>query len=269
MNARIRLTALTIVVAMVLLTFGACSKANPSGQATSPATAGQAATPGSAQATGGNAAEGTSAATSSRREARRRSRRSNATASNSAPAPNTPPPSAPPVEVPAGTSLAVRVNQALSSDQSSAGQSFAGVLSQPVVVNGEIVVPQGAAVGGTVSVAASSGHIKGRSEMALRLTSLSYNGQSYDIAARWSEVGPSRGSRSAKVIGGGAGLGALIGALAGHGKGAAIGAVAGAGAGTAAELVTKPKQITLPAETVVHFVLSAPVSVTAATAILQ
>jgi len=57
------------------------------------------------------------------------------------------------------------------------------------------------------------------------------------------------------MVGGGAGLGALIGGMAGGGKGAAIGALAGAGAGTAGSAFTGNKDIVLPAESAVSFKL--------------
>ena len=67
-----------------------------------------------------------------------------------------------------------------------------------------------------------------------------------------SQAQQGKGKRSAAMIGGGAGLGALIGGLAGGGKGAAIGALAGGGAGTAGTAFTGNKQIVLPAETLLH-----------------
>jgi hypothetical protein len=61
------------------------------------------------------------------------------------------------------------------------------------------------------------------------------------------------------MIGGGAGLGALIGGLAGHGKGAIIGGLAGAGAGTAAS-TTGSKDVVIRPESVITFRLTQPVS---------
>jgi hypothetical protein len=166
------------------------------------------------------------------------------------------------VVVPAGTLLSVRVNQPLGSDVSHSGQTFKAELASPVLINGQPVLPKRAQVLGTVTTAESSGHFNGRSQLGLKLTEISYNGQSYEIkSTEWSRIGPSRGKRTAKMVGAGAGVGALVGALIGHGKGAAIGAAAGAGAGTATEAVTKPAQVTVPAETLIRFRLASPVEV--------
>jgi len=64
--------------------------------------------------------------------------------------------------------------------------------------------------------------------------------------------------RNIELIGGGAGVGALIGGLVGGGKGAAIGAGAGAAAGTGGAALTGEKNIEIPAETVFTFRLKAP-----------
>jgi hypothetical protein len=62
------------------------------------------------------------------------------------------------------------------------------------------------------------------------------------------------------MVGGGAGVGALIGGLAGGGKGAAIGAIAGAGAGTAGAAFTGNRDIVLPAESMLSFKLTEPLT---------
>jgi outer membrane lipoprotein SlyB len=63
----------------------------------------------------------------------------------------------------------------------------------------------------------------------------------------------SRGQRTAKVAGGTAAVGAVIGAIAGGGKGAAIGAGAGAAAGTGVQVVTKGQRVQIPSETRLTF----------------
>jgi hypothetical protein len=70
-----------------------------------------------------------------------------------------------------------------------------------------------------------------------------------------------KGKRTATLIGGGAGLGAIIGGIAGGGKGAAIGALAGGGAGTAGTAFTNNKDIVLPAESALSFKLAQPVQI--------
>ncbi|MGH9394818.1 MAG: BON domain-containing protein [Terriglobales bacterium] len=168
----------------------------------------------------------------------------------------------PPVEIEDGTVLHVRLSQALNSANASAGQTWEGTVSAPVRVNGEVAIPEGASITGNVVAADSAGHFKGQSRLVLSLAQLQYNGASYDLTTHSvTKVASSRGTRSTEAIGGGAAVGALIGALAGHGKGAAIGAASGAGAGTAVQALTKPAEVSLPAETVLSFTLSAPLQV--------
>jgi hypothetical protein len=65
--------------------------------------------------------------------------------------------------------------------------------------------------------------------------------------------------RDAAIIGGGAGVGAVIGAIAGGGKGAATGAAIGGGAGTGTVLATRGDDLHYPPESRLNFVLSKPV----------
>jgi hypothetical protein len=63
-------------------------------------------------------------------------------------------------------------------------------------------------------------------------------------------------------VGGGAALGAIIGAIAGGGKGAAIGSGVGGAAGAGDVLFTRGKAVVIPTETKLSFQLSAPVTIT-------
>jgi hypothetical protein len=84
----------------------------------------------------------------------------------------------------------------------------------------------------------------------LALNSVEVGGKSYDLqTSKVSYRGGSHKTRNIALIGGGAGLGVAIGAVAGGGKRAAIGAAAGAGAGTATAAVTGKNDLTVPAET--------------------
>jgi outer membrane lipoprotein SlyB len=104
--------------------------------------------------------------------------------------------------------------------------------------------------------------LKGGALLALSLDSLTVQGAKYSIeTSQFEQAGKGRGKRTAVGAGSGAAFGAIVGALAGGGKGAAIGALAGGGAGTAGAAYTGKRDITLPAETRLHFKLRNPVSI--------
>ncbi|MFY9562155.1 MAG: hypothetical protein WAQ52_18125 [Terriglobales bacterium] len=163
------------------------------------------------------------------------------------------------VVVPAGTTLTVRLGEALGSKISSPGQSFTATLAAPVAVGGETVIPAGAEARGTVTDAKALGKFKGAAVLQIKLNSIKVNGVEHSIdTSAVTRSAKGKGKRTAVLTGGGAGLGAIIGGLAGGGKGAAIGAVAGAGAGGAGSAFTGNKDVVLPAESAVSFKLEAP-----------
>jgi hypothetical protein len=135
-------------------------------------------------------------------------------------------------------------------------------LSEPISINGQIVAPAGAEAAGTVTDAKAAGKFKGGAALQLKLDALVIQGNRYQVTAEEiAQTSKGKGKRSATMIGGGAGAGALIGGLAGGGKGAAIGALAGAGAGTAGAAMTgNNNDINLPAEAAVSFKLTAPLT---------
>jgi hypothetical protein len=162
--------------------------------------------------------------------------------------------------VPSGTQIVVRLIDPVNSERDNLGQTFRASVDQPVVVNGQTVIPRGADAVATLIDLQKSGKIEGRTVLTLDLKTVTVNGRTYDIVTTGvPEASGSRGARSAKVIGGAAALGAIIGAAAGGGKGAAIGAGAGAGAGTAAEIATSGQKVKVPAETRLTFTLQNPI----------
>lgn len=196
-------------------------------------------------------------------------------AASSAPAP--PPPAAPaqrpaarpaparrapapkPIVVDAGTVIQVSLDQSISSESSNQGDHFDASVAEPVVVGGKVVIPKDARASGTVVLAKSAGRFKGNAELGLRLDSVTVRGKAYRIeTSEVEEAGKGRGKRTAIGAGAGAAVGGIIGAIAGGGKGAAIGAGAGAGAGTAGAALSGNREISLPAESMLRFRLSAP-----------
>ena len=166
------------------------------------------------------------------------------------------------IVVPAGTTLTVRLGEALGSKISTSGQSFSATLATPVAVSGNTVIPAGAVARGVVTDAKPLGRLKGGAVLQIKLNSVTVNGteRAVDTSAITREQ-KGKGKRTAVLTGGGAGLGAIIGGLAGGGKGAAIGALAGAGAGGAGSAFTGNKDVVLPAESAVSFKLVAPLEI--------
>ena len=120
---------------------------------------------------------------------------------------------------------------------------------------------RGAVVEGYVSGINRSGKVTGASTINLNFEKITLkNGQSYDFAATLRGVtdatgkiinvdnegtikGDSQTVNTAKRGGIGAGIGAIIGAIAGGGKGAAIGAIIGGGAGAGSVAVQDRKDV--------------------------
>lgn len=174
-----------------------------------------------------------------------------------------PPPPPAVISLPEGTSIRVRLDDDLSSQTSHTGDSFSATVADDVMKNGEVVIAKGARAEGTVVNAAPLGRFKGGALLEIKLDRVRSRWGSYPVeTSSISRAEQGKGKRSAAMIGGGAGLGALIGGLAGGGKGAAIGALAGGGAGTAGTAFTGNKKIVLPAETLLTFKLDHPVRIT-------
>ncbi|MBI4458825.1 MAG: hypothetical protein HY648_02050, partial [Acidobacteria bacterium] len=158
--------------------------------------------------------------------------------------------------IPTGTELVVRMIDPVDSSIHRTGQTFRASLDEPIVVGGQTIASRGTEVTAKLTEVEQSGRIAGRSELTLVLLDMMVDGRKHEVTtSEVSEAGASRGSQSAKRIGGLAAAGAVIGAIAGGGKGAAQGAAAGAGAGTAVQVLTKGEKVQIPAESRLVFTL--------------
>ena len=166
------------------------------------------------------------------------------------------------VTIPAGERVSVRMVDGIDSSKNSVGQEFQATLDSPITHGDRVVIPAGTPCAVALTNVASAGHIKGKSELSVRLSGIQYRGRMYQVdSTEIAQQGKSRGKQTAVRTGIGAAAGALIGGLAGGGKGAAIGSAVGGGAGFGVNALTHGPQVKIPSETVLAFQLQSPLRV--------
>lgn len=172
----------------------------------------------------------------------------------------------PPVVVPNGYQVHVRLTGAIDSKTAQPGETYAACFAVPAVINAKLVFPVGTECRVRLAEIHQGGRFSGATTIEIELASITYRGVKYPATSGYYNVRASaRGRSTAEATGGGAGLGALIWAIAGRGKGAAIGAGAGATAGGIVQALRKPR-LRVPSETVIDFTLSSPIVVKQQTA---
>lgn len=168
--------------------------------------------------------------------------------------------------IPAGTEVSVSNDETIDSANAAEGQTYAGEVTADVRdANGAIIIPAGANAQLVIKSATKGGRFRGASDLVLDLQSVSVAGQQYAVNStdleQQGKDGIGKNKRTAEFLGGGAAIGGIIGAIAGHGKGALIGAASGAGAGALTQALTKGGAIKIPSETVMTFKLDTPVRI--------
>jgi hypothetical protein len=162
------------------------------------------------------------------------------------------------VVISTGTEVAVRTNEPIDARNAEEGKTFSAQIEEKVRDrDGSTAIPRGSNAKLVVRRLENSG------DLILDVESITVEGRRYRVSTVDQELdnqrqGIGNNRRTGEFVGGGAALGAIIGAIAGGGKGAAIGAGAGAGAGALTQIVTKGKEVHVPAESVIRFRLDRP-----------
>ncbi len=152
-----------------------------------------------------------------------------------------------------GTSMAVLLDQTLSTQTNNPGDAFTAHLSQPVLAgDGSVLIPAGAVVHGRVTGVDKSNHVGQMAVMKIAFESISFDGHTYPLQATVTEANPQRHTRQSTAqqagkVAVGAAAGAILGKVLGHSTGSTVkGAVIGAAAGTAIAMGTADVDAVLP-----------------------
>jgi hypothetical protein len=184
------------------------------------------------------------------------------------------------ISLPAGTSMKVKLENALTTFSNKSGDPFSGRVTEAVMLDGKPVIPVGASVQGRVTKTSEPRRIAGKPTIAIfPETVVLPNGERYMLNATLVDTslrggtgvngegqfkGNGHDGKDMIEIGMGTGGGMLLGGLIGGGKGVLIGGAVGATA-TAAHWLGKRNSTMLPAGTELVMELSRPLAMTAAT----
>jgi hypothetical protein len=160
------------------------------------------------------------------------------------------------ITLPVGTVVNVRLTQDIDVDLARLGMTFKARVDDPVAVGTQIAIPREAGAVVQAVKVAQSGAFKGSDQISLKLNTVSFGGRVYQVASEYATIASAgEGKRTARKVGGGVGLGAIVGGIAGGGEGAAVGALVGGIAGTAVA-ASGEEHLKLPAETRLQFNLT-------------
>ena len=153
--------------------------------------------------------------------------------------------------LPKDSEIKVRTDTAIPAKPPANAKYSASVSNDVTDSSGNVVIPRGARA---QLVAVANGN-----DTNLDLRSVTVHGRRYLLTTQdnksSSPGGLGANKRTAKYVGGGAAVGAVLGALLGGGKGAAIGGLVGGAGGAGAQVYTGRKK-EIPAETEMKFKLA-------------
>lgn len=153
-------------------------------------------------------------------------------------------------DVPVGTEIDVRIQQALNSGTAQVEDRFEATTMVDLRQGERILVPAGSTLRGIVSSVNKAGRIERKGSMTVAFDRITVKGRDYPIRATVTEAIESEGIKGdAAKIGVGAGVGAIIGGILGGAKGAIAGILIGGGGTIAA---TEGKDVDLPSGTVLR-----------------
>ena len=162
-------------------------------------------------------------------------------------------------KIPAGTRLVGALDHTVSTARTQPGEAVQVRTVKALELADGTTVPAGIVIEGEVVRARGGGRVAGAPDLTIRFTALSLQGQRQEIAADPLRVrGKDDLGESAALIGGGAVIGGVVGALAGN---TTAGVAAGAIIGTGTAVATKGDQIVLPAGQKLRVRLAEPVTV--------
>ncbi len=160
------------------------------------------------------------------------------------------------VEIPVGTEIDVRLQNALNSGTNQVEDRFEATTLVDVGVNSRVVIPAGSLMRGVITQVEPATRTNRTARMTVSFDQVTVNGQAYAIRGTVSQAIEGSGIKGETArIGTGAGVGAVIGGLLGGFKGAMAGILIGGGGTIAA---TEGKEVQLPQGSVLRVRLDSP-----------
>src|ERR1700746_2094877 len=93
-----------------------------------------------------------------------------------------------PVMIPAGTTFRVRTTEFIDVDSSQAGMKFRGALDDPIMIDGNVIIPRGAEVELVAARVEQGGKMKGSDLIQLKADSVIVRGRAVPVVTSLSET---------------------------------------------------------------------------------